>query len=305
MKGLLVILLPLFFLAVQFSVISGQCPCESCITKRQFLERFNLIEKSNQEEECNPLPPTVITATPKRVLDFPIGQAHGLIAFGNYVFMAANGDGMVRKFDHEGNLIATFSVPSGFPGFLEIYDNKLYVTASDNMIYVKSVCDDSDNFVIFLTASFTGITSIRFTPDGSLFLVTSSNKVYVFNSQSLTIVNTITTPSNARVIQFDYDGSMLVSAHNSALYRYDPDDNFNLLNTIIYLGVSIIDGWIFQCDGSKILADRVGRVIFVDKDDNVVQIQTAPGYSIIIDVAITKNGALFVTDVNARKVFIY
>ena len=63
-------LLVLFFLAAfQFSVISGQCPCESCITKRQFLERFNLIEKSNQEAECNPLPPTVITATPKRVIE--------------------------------------------------------------------------------------------------------------------------------------------------------------------------------------------------------------------------------------------
>ena len=126
MKEFHVILLPLFFLAVQFSVISGQCPCESCITKRQFLERFNLIEKSNQEAECNPLPPTVITATPKRTIDLVL--PFGMIAYGNYVFVAELNSEMptVHKFDHEGNLIAT-----GQPLFLEIYDNKLYVTTHE------------------------------------------------------------------------------------------------------------------------------------------------------------------------------
>ena len=146
--------------------------------------------------------------------------------------------------------------------------------------------------------------SIRFTPDGSHFLVTTASNVYAFNSQSLTLVNTITIPSAfTLVIQFDSDGSMLVSTRTNVLYRYD--ENFNSSNTITYPEATIrIDGWIFQCDGSKILADREGRVIFVDQNDTIVQIQTAPEYSITADVAITKNGALFVSDVFANKVFI-
>ena len=302
MNHLLVILLPLFFLAVhEFSVISGRCPCESCITKRQFLERFNLIGKSNQEAECNPLPPTVITATPKRTIDLAFNP-RGLIAYGNYVFVSGN-DGNVHKYDDEGNFIATFDIPLGNPQFLEIYDNKLYAPNLGKDVYVKSLCDDVDNFESFFTTSFAGLYAIKFTPDGSHFLLTASSNVHVFNSQSLTLVSIITIPSGStRKVQFDADGNMYVSSASTIIYKYD--NNFNFVSTIDYSPDAFhVDGWIFQCDGSKILGDHAGRVIFVDKDDNEVEVQGR--FTGIFDVAITKSGALFLSDVNTKKVIIY
>ena len=96
---------------------------------------------------------------------------------------------------------------------------------------------------------------------------------------------------------------MYVSSASALIYKYD--ENFNFVSTMNYSPeVFHIDGWIFQCDGSKILADRSGKVIFVDKDDNVVQVYTA-GFFRPVDVAITKNGALFVSDVGARKVLCF
>ncbi len=103
-------------------------------------------------------------------------------------------------------------------------------------------------------------------------------------------------------MNFDTNGNMLISTFNAQIHSYD--ENFNFLQTVTYPGTGQIDGWIFQCDGSKILADRMGAVIFVDKDDNVVQIHTE-GYSDIGYVGITESGALFVTEINLKKLLIY
>ncbi len=96
---------------------------------------------------------------------------------------------------------------------------------------------------------------------------------------------------------------MLITTFSSQIHTYD--ENFNFLHVVTYPGANVMFGWIFQCDGSKILADRMpGAVIFVDKDDNVVQIHTA-GYSSICHVGITESGALFISDLGLDKVFIY
>ena len=299
MKELLVVLLPLFFLTVQFSVISGRCCCE----EPSIVDKDNNI--SPDQKECNPLPPTVITATPKKVIDFADTGIQGLIADGNYVFVAGETDKSVHKYDIEGNFIEKFSVPTdGFPTFFEIYDNNLYVTGSYETIFFKSV-DGSDPFKAFVTvvSNNYAIMSFRFTPDGSHFALTSAYVIRVYNSQSLELVTTITSPSSyARVIQFDSDGNLYVSSFSSEIHKYDK--NFKFIETINYSGAGVIDGWIFQCDGSQILADRMGRVIFADKDDDVVKIHTA-GYSDIMDVTIAKNRALFVSDHTAKKLFIY
>ncbi len=305
MNKLLALLLFSFLAVHHVSVVSGLCPCESsCITKRQLLEQLQLIETRNASELCNPLPPTIITATPKRAIDFTT-RPYGIITYGNTVFVAEHDDGKVHKFDHEGNLLKTFSLPSGFATFMEIRDDKLYVTNYLNTVFVKSVCNDDDNFVVFVNPGFPTV-AIRFTPNGSHFLVGQlfQGKVHVYNTESKTIVQVITVDTGDRDIQFDTNGSMLISNRRSEILTYD--ENFNFLQTVTYPGTGQIDGWIFQCDGSKILADRSGKVIFVDKDDNVVQIHGAEvGYSEIGHVGITENGALFVSDFGMKKVFIY
>ncbi len=304
MNKLLALLL-FFFLAVHHvSVVSGLCPCE-CITKRQLLERFQLIETRNASELCNPLPPTIITATPKRVISFTT-RPYGIITDGNTVFVAEYDAGKVHKFDHEGNLLKIFSIPSGYATFMEIREDKLYLTNHQDTIYIKSVCNDDDDFVVFVSPGFVPI-AIRFTPSGSHFLVGEhiKGKVHVFNTQSKDIVQTITIIGSSvdeRDIHFDTNGNMLISTYNSQIYTYD--ENFNILQSVTYPGAGQIDGWIFQCDGSKILADRSGKVIFVDKDDNIVQIHTE-GYSSIGHIGTTKNGAIFVSDLSLKKVFIY
>ncbi len=64
--------------------------------------------------------------------------------------MAEFNAGKVHKFDHEGNLLKIFNLPSGRAAFLEIRDDKLYVTNQRDTIYVKSVCNDDDDFVVFV-----------------------------------------------------------------------------------------------------------------------------------------------------------
>ncbi len=300
-------LLLFFFLAVHHvSVVSGLCPCE-CITKRQLLEQLQLIETRNASELCNPLPPSIITATPKRAINFTT-RPYGIITYGNTVFVAEFDAGKVHKFDHEGNLLKIFNLPFGLATFMEIRDDKLYVTNHRAAIYVKSACNDDDNFVVFVNPGFTPI-AIRFTPNGSHFLVGEylRGKVHVFNTQSKDIVQIITVTggglvTDEREIHFDTNGNMIINTLTPQIYTYD--ENFNFLQTVTYPGASNIDGWIFQCDGSKILADIGGKVIFVDKDDNVVQIHTE-GYSSLRHVGITENGALFISDAGMKKVFIY
>ena len=81
--------------------------------------------------------------------------------------------------------------------------------------------------------------------------------------------------------------------------------NYEFVRTITYPGAGKVDGWLFQCDGSKILADRSGQILFVDKDDSVQQVHTDDGFDTLVGVAITESGALFVLDSDANKFFIY
>ena len=312
MNKLLSLLLFLFLAVHHVSVVSGLCPCEKCISKRQLLERFQLIPQSlmhnvseleDQPQACNPLPPSIITTTPKRVIDFTSPPFDVLIN-GDTVFVGEYLVGKVHKFDHEGNLLNIFNVPTGFAANMELRDGKLYVANHIDSIYIKSACTD-DDFVVFLSLDFLSV-DIRFTPNGSQLLIGEflESKVHVFNTQSKLLVQTITIPSSdVRTIRFDTNGNMLVATNNADIHIYD--ENFNFLQTVTYPGAGQIDGWIFQCDGSKILADRTGGVIFVDEDDIVVEIRTL-GFNIFYftHVGITNNGTLFITD-QAKKLFIY
>ena len=84
------------------------------------------------------------------------------------------------------------------------------------------------------------------------------------------------------------------------IYVYNEGYAFD--RTITYPEANTIDAWLFQCDGSIILVDLAGKVIFVDKDDNI-QVHT-DGFADVTGVAVTDSGALFIID-RDNKLFIY
>ena len=263
--------------------------------------------------ECNPLQSSIVAATPKRVVKVMSDRVVGIIADGNDVYIARVDDstvGSVSKYDQDGNWIATFSIPEGKPRFFEIQNNDLYVTTGGDDfkgIYVK--CRNEDRFtkVLELTTSAAPC-YMRYTPDGEKFVLSfyPDNTVFVYN-KDFSINTTFDVPGvignvGIRDMHFDSESNLYITIFTSVIQVYNK--NYEFVRTITYPGAVRLDGWLFQCDGSKILADRSGKVLFVDKDDNVQQVHT-DGFTGTIGVAITESGALFVLDFNKEKLFIY
>ncbi len=273
------------------------CPDCNCISKRRLLELLQLVNTT--VVECNPIQPSIITATPKRQVS--ISNPIGMIGDGNDIYISRyTTTGFVDQYDQDGNFQATFSIPEGTPRFLEIRDNNLYVTVESGSVYVK--CHNEDSFTEFLKLDNTP-NYITFTPDGEQFIITSrlSSTVVVYNKDK-TINSTFTVTGDPRDVNFDDQQNVYVSNLSPSIQVYSKDYVYN--RTITYSGIGMIDGWLFQCDGTKILADRAGRVAFIDEDDTLQQIHT-DGFVGIIQVAITKSGALFVLDFDAMMLFIY
>ena len=93
------------------------CPVCNCISKRRLLELLNIINAT--VPECNPLPSSIVTATPKRIVTVSIPI--GIIADGNDIYVDSNMPpvGVVSKYDQDGNLITTFSFLKGGHVFLK------------------------------------------------------------------------------------------------------------------------------------------------------------------------------------------
>lgn len=283
--------------SLMVSYTNAACPCQ-CMSKRQFLESLQLIEPL-----CDPVPSSIITDTPAKTIT-TIQRPYGAFAYGNDVFVAGFADATVYRFDSDGDMKASYSVP-GMPTFMEIRNYKLYVTNHVDAIYVKSVCDD-EPFEEFLSGLAYAPISIRFTPDGSHFLVGRHHQatVDIYFTENSTVAGTITTPlpTDERVIHFDSDGNMHISSYQKDILVFN--SNYQFVRRITYDEAVYIDGWVFQCDESRVLADRSGKVLFIDKDENVQRV-VSTGFASIGHVAITKDGTLFVTDFDAHRVFIY
>ena len=280
------------------------CPDCNCISKRRLLELLNLIPS-----QCNPLQSSIITATPKRVVT--VTQPNSVIADGNTVYVAEGdaNNGFVSKFDQDGNLLATFGndVFPRRPRKLEVRGGNLYATAFSasngaSVVFVKSTSNDTDQFRVLVNLPHL-ITYARFTPNGRHILITvfSTNMIIVYNLD-FTVNTTVTIPSGAaRDIHFDTCNNVYITNRLSEIYVYNEGYAFD--RTITYPEANTIDAWLFQCDGSKILVDLAGKVIFVDKDDNI-QVHT-DGFADVTGVAVTDSGALFISDRDNNKLFIY
>ena len=132
--------------------------------------------------------------------------------------------------------------------------------------------------------------------------MTQTTEVNVYNTDDLSINTTFSLPSGvARDMHFDTASNVHIAGLSPEIHVYDK--NYEFVRTITYPGAEKIDGWVFQCDGGKILADQKGKVVFVDKHDNVQQIHT--GYGSPRNIAITKSRALFVIDFQQDKLFVY
>ena len=84
--------------------------------------------------------------------------------------------------------------------------------------------------------------------------------------EKLKRLTTIKVPGNhARKILFDSDGNINIGGWSPNIYVYDPD-SYNLIKTITHKGAHYIDGFVINCDGSRVIADQLGgQVIFANR----------------------------------------
>ncbi len=289
----------------------------NCISKQQLLELVHIINTTQcnpfLSTDCNPVLSSIVTATPKRNITLAT-PPRDIMVNGNDVFVSLLGDSVtpssVAKYDQYGNLTAMFSIPpSERARFLEIKDDNLYLVAriansSPTIIFVKSVSNDTDQF-IQLSVLSTSHTYMRATPNGEHFLlgIRGTSIITVYNID-FTVNTTINVPSAGivRDMHFDVDCNVYITNQLSEIYVYNK--KFESLRTITYPGAEELDGWVFQCDGGKIFGDLTGKLIFVDKDDNVQQIFTE-GFNGVRDAAITESGALFIIDREGYLIIYY
>ena len=123
-------------------------------------------------------------------------------------------------------------------------------------------------------------------------------------------LTTIKVPGNhARKILFDSDGNINIGGWSPNIYVYDPD-SYNLIKTITHKGAHYIDGFVINCDGSRVIADQLGgQVIFANRDGKILKtiIKGQHGIKGPADVAIApdKDRTLWVADVQGRKVYLF
>ena len=289
----------LFLLAIFFIAGNSAC-CNSCNDNlRDELECLGVIK--SPPEECKPIPPSILSNTPYKTIS-SINKPYGIYVDGDNVYVAGFGDGYVHKFDQDGNFIKKYSAP-GNPIFIEVHESSLYVTNHIDTVYIKPRCND-DPFVKFLTMNKPPI-SFRFTPDGEYFLVGEHRQSAVRVYQKNRILDSRITnipSSDERVIHWDRDGNMQISSYRTYISVYTKGD-YKFVKKIPFPGSKYLEGWIYQCDGGRILADRSGKVLFADKNDKVVKV--VAGFGEAAHVGVTKDRKLFVSDFKRSKVYIY
>ena len=145
---------------------------------------------------------------------------------------------------------------------------------------------------------------IKWSPDGERLLVSEWNTriVHVYDKDLQEITTFTFCTTYAREISFDLDGNIRISGYNNGFCIYSKDD-YSLLSQVTVENVGNSEGYLQHCDGTIILADRSGRLHFLDQDYN--SLKTFSGFSSTGDVALTDDGTLYVTDYGGSTVYLY
>ena len=292
-------------LYVLLQPFSSHCICSNSI----ILQRLEAIESKLDdvlqdrcaiETDCieNTREASTVT-TPKKVITGIHGAHYVLFTKSNDVFITGFFDGQVYRYDLAGNFKDKFGVP-GNPTMMDIRGNILYITNHADAVYTKDISIIDSPVTKTLTLDTQPI-GIKISDDGKrLYVGLDGGVIRVFN-ENLVKIGEMKINDRSRKILLDADGNINVGSYSSKIYVFNR--NYQLVR-IDQFSAGNIDGYLNNCDGSRILADRSGKIIFVDKNRQTVKtiaIQSPSDVNIAPDDDLT----LWVADPIGNKVYLY
>ena len=253
---------------------------------------------------CKPLNFQNVEVGKAKLVINAVSGAFGAIADGNDVYITAYFSNKLYRFNQATNPGKTaVSVLPTFvnPVWLAVKDRELFMTAFSGNVYRKNLRNSGSSFEKVIT--MTQPVGIRWSPDGTKLLVGQANSnilVYNANFQFVTKFNAGVT--YARDITFDSNGNIRIATYKNEIRIFDKN-TYKLIATKIITGASNTGGLTEHCDGTIIVADHAGKLLFLNKDYGTLK--TVTGFAGVGDVAISEDGILYVTDYRACKVYLY
>lgn len=255
---------------------------------------------------CHPINyHSICKARPYKVIH-GIGGAFGAIANGNDVYITGYFNKNVYRYNsqvHGGTIpLETVRFPSGNPTFVDIHNGKLYVTSVTCRVYEKPLKWGTFRAVCGLIAPRS--VGIKWSPDGQLLIVSEWNtrRVNVYNKHFQRIKTFTACSTYPREISFDCHGNIRITTYTCKVCLYNPH-TYHLLAAKRIPGASKTEGYYVHCDGTIVMADRGGKLHFLDSNYRVLR--TITGFSSLGDVALTSDGTMYVTDLGASKIYLY
>ncbi len=313
--------LVLFFLAVA-NMYTAAAEDDTCVTCEEFTEMFNIINEKldtingncsepagepTSELACKPLNFQNLEATTAKLVINSVRGPFGAIAEGNDVYISGYYDTNVYRFNQETNqgsvAAGVVSSPSGRPTFFDIKDEYLYMTTfTGNAVYRKNLHTAGSKFEKII--SMKQPVGISWSPNGKELLISewSSGTILVFNENFKLINRFPTGVKYVREISFDSDGNIRISTYTKEIRIFDKN-TYRYKSVQRIKGAVYTEGYTVHCDGTIVVADRSGKLFFLNKDYEILK--TVTGYRGLGDVAITKDGTLYVTDFSANKIYLY
>ena len=246
---------------------------------------------------------------PKKVITGIRGPHNILITPYQEVYITGYFDKFLYRLDLAGNIKERFRVPAGNPCMLDLRGNDLYITNVARTVYCKKlVGPERTKFSEFMASCHQPV-GFRISADGTRVFVGewTTGVVRIFDN-NLRPIGTINLPhpdKTPRKILYDADGNVNIPGYSSRIYVYRESGIY--VRTINHCGVRHIDGFVNNCDGSRVLADRGGKVVFATKFGSLQKVIRNCQFRQPTDVAIApdKCRTLWVADVIANKVFLF
>ena len=233
-----------------------------------------------------------------------ISGPFGALANDNDVYITGYYNQKVYRSNQEENpgtaAAETITSPSSNPLFFDIKDDLLYMTAFSNSVYRKPLRGGAFEKVITMTQPV----GISWSPDGELLIVSEwrSRNIIVYDKYLQKKTSFKFCDQYARDISFDSNGNIRIATYSNKFCIYE-SKTFHLIKIETIIDAVKTEGYMVHCDGTIILGDRGGKLLFLNKDYS--KIKTITGFTSLGDVALDEEGTLYVSDFGANKIYLF